>query len=116
MSDLRVGIPDTLFRITTEFKIWKRNFDEYPPIEELLNNMGAHDGKGVIFMINPNQKSIKEKLKKELIYENSKYFQGTYEDLVIQDRTFQLFKAKYMSENLLIDIYFFILDLNTFWI
>jgi len=115
-SDLRVGIPNTLFRITTEFKIWKRNFDEYPPIEELLNNMGVHDGKGVIFMINPNKKSIEEKLKKELIYDNSIYLQGTYEDLIIQDRTFQLFKAKFIDEYKLIDIYFYILDLSSFWI
>lgn len=114
-SDLRVGIQNTLFRITTEFKIWKRNFDKYPPIEELLDNMGAHDQKGFIFMINPNQKSIKEKLKKELIFGNSKYFQGTYEDLVIKDRTFQLFKAKYMNENKLIEIYFYILDLSAYW-
>ncbi len=116
LSDLRVSVPNTLFRITTEFKIWKRNFDKYPPVEELLNNMGANDRKGVIFMVNPNKNSIEEKLKKELIIDNSKYVPGTLEDLKIQNRNIPIFKARYIDDGKTVDIYFYILDLKAFWI
>ena len=78
-NDLRVIYANQpLFRISTEFKIWKRNFDKYEPVQELLDNMGNLDEKGVIFMVNPNISQIDEKLKDELIYDHKKFISDTY--------------------------------------
>ena len=113
-ADLKVGFPQTTFRITTEFKIWKRNFEEYEPVQELLDRMGNYDRQGIIFMLNPNKNQINEKLKIELIYEHPRYYPGSYEEIKIESRLFPIFKAIYKYEERLIEIYHIILDLFTF--
>ncbi|MHA1310209.1 MAG: hypothetical protein ACTSQO_04695 [Candidatus Helarchaeota archaeon] len=114
LADLRVIIPKTLFRISIEFKIWKRNFNRYPPIQELLDNMGTNDSVGVIFMVNPNKNSIIESYKNELIINHPKYFPGTIEEIEFDDRLYSIFESCYKENNKLITIYHIIFNTKDF--
>ncbi|MBD3230626.1 MAG: hypothetical protein GF329_20775 [Candidatus Lokiarchaeota archaeon] len=113
-SDLRVGIPNTLFRITIEFKIWKRNFDTHPPIQQLLNNMGVNDSEALMFMINPRNNPIIESYKDELIYNHPKFYPGSYEEKKIIDRHISIFKAGYKENDRFIWIFHYILNLSQY--
>lgn len=115
-NDLRVtSASQPLFRISTEFKIWKRNFDKYEPVQELLDNMGNLDKKGVIFMINPNKSQIKEKLMNELIYNHPKYISDTFKEIKVEDRLFHIYKASYEYRSQSIEVYHIIFDLTAFF-
>ncbi|KKN38076.1 hypothetical protein LCGC14_0756960 [marine sediment metagenome] len=115
-NDLRVIYANQpLFRISTEFKIWKRNFDKYEPIQELLDNMGNMDKKGVIFMVNPNKNQIDEKLKDELIWNHKKVISDTYEEIKVEDRLFHIYKASYEYRDQSIEIYHIIFNLRAFF-
>lgn len=115
-NDLRIkSISQPLFRISTEFKIWKRNFDKYEPVQELLDNMGNLDKKGVIFMVNPNKSQITDKLKDELIFNHPKYISDTFEEIKVEDRLFPIYKASYKYKNHSIEVYHIIFDLLAFF-
>lgn len=116
LNDLRItSTNQSLFRISTEFKIWKRNFDKYEPVQELLDNMGNFDKKSIIFMVNPNKSQIKEKLKDELIYNHPKYISDTFEEIKVEDRLFPIYKASYEYRSQLIEVYHIIFDLRAFF-
>jgi len=101
-NDLKISsVFNPLFRISTEFKIWKRNFDKYEPVLELLDNVGNYDKKGLILMINPNKSQIDEKLKNELIFNHPEYVSDSFEKIIIENRLFSIFKASYTYKNLL---------------
>ncbi len=115
-NDLRViSATLPLFRISTEFKIWKRNFDKNEPVQELLDNMGNLDKKGVIFMVNPNKSQINDKLKDELIFNHPKYISDTFEEIKIEDRLFPIYKASYKYRNQSIEVYHIIFDSIAFF-
>jgi len=115
-NDMRVtSSKHPLFRVSTEFKIWKRNFDKYEPVQELLDNMGNLDKKGVIFMVNSNKSQINEKLKDELIYNHQKYISDTFEEIKVEDRLFPIYKASYEYKNQSIEVYHIIFNLKAFF-
>ena len=115
-NDLRVtSANQPLFRISTEFKIWKRNFDKYEPVQELLDNMGNLDKKGMIFMVNPTKQQKNEKLKDELIYEHQKYISKTFEEIEVEDRLFSIYKASYEYRSQTIEVYHIIFNLRVFF-
>ena len=113
-SDLRVSIPNTLFQITIEFKIWKRNFDMHPPIQQLLNNMGSEDPAGTLLMMNPRSRPITDRYKTELIFDHEKYFPDSYEEIQLEDRLYTIFKARYNHNGKLVTIYHIIINLFDF--
>lgn len=116
LCDLRVSIPDSMFRISYEFKIWKRNFKINPPIEELIDNMGNNDKVGIIYMVNENKKPIEEKYKKELIDDHHWSIPGTYEEKEIKNSTKKIYISKYKNpDERIVEIYHFIYDLYHFW-
>ena len=115
-NDMRVtSVNQPLYRISTEFKIWKRNFDINEPVQELLDNMGNLDKKGIIFMVNPNKGQINDKLKDELIFNHPKYISDTFKEIKIEDRLFPIYKASYKYRNQSIDVYHIIFDLIAFF-
>ncbi len=115
-NDLRIkSVMQPLYRISTEFKIWKRNFDKNNPVQELLDNMGNLDRKGVIFMVNPNKNQINDKFKEELIFNHPKYISDTFKKVEIEDRLFPIYKASYKYKNQSIEVYHIIFDLIVFF-
>ena len=115
-NDLRViSANQPVYRISTEFKIWKRNFDRYEPVQELLDNMGNLDEKGVIFMVNPKKSQINDKLKNELIFSHPKYIFDTFKEIKVEDRLFPIYKASYREKNHSIEVYHIIFDLLAFY-
>ncbi len=115
-NDLRVrSAAQSLFRISMEFKIWKRNFDKNEPVQELLDNMGNMDKTGLIFVINPNKSQINDKLKDELIIKHPKYISDTFKEVKMEARLFPIYKASYRYKSQSIEIYHIIFDLNAFF-
>ncbi len=115
-NDLRVtSVNQPLYRISTEFKIWKRNFDKNEPVKELLDNMGHLDKKGVIFMINPKRNQINDKLKDELIFNHPEYISNTFKEIKIENRLFPIYKASYKYKYQSIEVYHIIFDLIAFY-
>ncbi|UYP48558.1 hypothetical protein NEF87_004843 [Candidatus Lokiarchaeum ossiferum] len=114
--DLNIKTSHNMFRISFEFKIWPRNFKEYPPIEELIGNMGFNDKIGILYMINENLNSIDTTYKNRLIENHRLSIPGTFEEFNIQGSSKKYYFSKYKTdEGRIVEIFHFIFDLFPFW-
>lgn len=113
-TDLVIFEKNTNFQISISFKIWKRNFDKNPPVEQLLEDMGTYDKQGVIYMINPNKKPIDAQLKQELIEDHKWYIKDSYKEISIKGTHNKMLLGMYTYKMKERKIYFLICDLFNF--
>ncbi len=110
-SDIQISDKGCGEQVTISTKVWKRDFDKNPPIEQLLEDMGSLEHFGILIMINPGKNPILKKLIQELILNHPNIEKGTmkYESLPNSEQT--ILTATYNHQNQKKQVYFFIIDL-----
>lgn len=113
LTDLVIKDPKTDFQISVEFKVWKRNFDKKPPIEELLDNMGSQENFGILHIINPNLSSIDASIKQELIEEHPLFVENSLK--LRKNHYNYIYEASYNYKEHRKTILFFVFNIRNFY-
>ncbi len=101
-------------QMTISCKVWKRNFDDHPPVYQLIGDMGTHETVGILFMVN---NSIKKKIDEEyielLIKNHQLYVENSFKE-INKNNGVSHYLSKYYIDDVVYTIHHIIFNIGPF--